>query len=170
MDAIGRTTHEVLGFRDFVLIPQRKLVFSVSCGLKAGALMPKKSYKLSDGSKIEVGAVECWLQSNSDLDKHRYEKLWHKNLSGKGVTLAWDDTNGYIGIGMDNGLVAILKINPKSPAKYKEYVISKPHKSKVSGLFFDESTNRLFTIGEDKNFHSYDIKSKTIHNSKLRIC
>lgn len=36
MNAIGRTTHEALGFRDFILIPQRKLVFSLSCGLKSG--------------------------------------------------------------------------------------------------------------------------------------
>lgn len=86
-------------------------------------------------------------------------------MSGKGVNLAWNDKSGYIGIGLDNGFVTVLKIDPKSPAKYKEHALTKMHKSRVTGLFFDEEEDRLFSIGEDKQLHTYDLKSKTIVNS-----
>ena len=117
-----------------LLIPDKKLLFCVTCGLKSGAILPKKQVKLSNGATVNVGALEAYIHSRTGMEEFSYDKLWFKNLNSKGISLAWGDEEGYLAIGCDNGTVVILKIDPKSPTKYKEYMEEKIHKGKIVGM------------------------------------
>ena len=96
--------------------------------------MPKKQVKLANGATVNVGALEAYIHSRTGMEEFSYDKLWFKNLDSKGICLAWGDELGYLAIGLDNGAVVILKIDPKSPTKYKEYMQQKIHKGKIVGM------------------------------------
>jgi len=104
--------------------------------------------------------VEAWLQSKQGLEEYTFDRLWHKNFNGQGNCIYWDDTLNLIATGCDNGLITILKIDPKSPGKYKEFFMEKVHKACVTGLYIDSTKELLYSIGEDKQLIITSLKSR----------
>lgn len=175
---IGRVTHSLMGYRDIILVPQKKLFFSVTSDMSAISRMD--SYitnmnmpwdKKTDQVLLSVGVLEAWLQSKKGMEEYTYERLWHKNFKSQAICIHYNEDLGLIFAGCDSGEILSLKFNMKSPLKYKEVLEEKVHAARVMALHSDSKRKLLFSIGEDKFLNVFNLKTNTITagNNKFQI-
>lgn len=162
-----------MGYRDIILVPQKKLFFSVTSDMSAISRMD--SYitnmnmpwdKKTDQVLLSVGVLEAWLQSKKGMEEYTYERLWHKNFKSQAICIHYNEDLGLIFAGCDNGEILSLKFNMKSPLKYKEMLEEKIHNGRVMALHTDTKRHLLFSISEDKFLNVFNLKSNSITAGK----
>ena len=90
MKMIGEVNHNLMGFRDFLLIPEKKLFFCVTSDMNAlsrvdsfftNMTMPwEKKDKSKSEIALSVGVLEVWAQKKGG-DNSNYKRLWCKNFA-----------------------------------------------------------------------------------------
>ena len=72
MSLIGRVTHSLMGYRDILLVPEKKLFFSVTSDMSMISRLDSKITNMNmpwdkhtDQVLLSVGVLEAWLQSKA---------------------------------------------------------------------------------------------------------
>ena len=169
MSLIGRVTHSLMGYRDILLVPEKKLFFSVTSDMSMISRLDSKITNMNmpwdkhtDQVLLSVGVLEAWLQSKRGMEEYTYERLWYKNFGSQAICIHYDSKLGYIFTGCDNGVVAILEFSSKSALKYKEVAEQKIHQKRVMGIASDSRRKVMYSIGEDKFFIIFNLKTNSI--------
>ena len=77
--------------------------------------------------------------------------------------MCWDQTSNTLAVGLDNGIIDILKVSAElNYVKYNSIASEEVHKGRVMGLFYEYITGYLYSISEDKYFKVYDTSQKGI--------
>ena len=105
------------------------------------------------------------------MQNHLYtpNKISVNNETG---CLSWNRASNTIHIGLDGGKIVFYKLNPDSNfTQYEQYIEFKPHKDRVTGIMYDESTGYIYSVSMDKKFYitensdgSYIIRTKVTNN------
>ena len=173
MAQIGRVTHSLMGYRDILLVPEKRLFFSVTSDMNMLSRWDSKLTNMNmpwdnhtDQVLLSVGVLEAWLQSKRGIDEYTYERLWHKNFASQAICIHYDSKLGYIFTGCDNGSIAILEFSGKK-TKYKEIMDERVHQKRVMGLASDAKRKIMYSIGEDKMFILYNLATNSITAGKF---
>jgi hypothetical protein len=134
LELIGKVTHSMMGYRDILIVPEKKLFFSVTSDMNA--LSRVDSYltnlkmpwdKSEDQVLLSVGILEAWLQSKKGKDDYAYERLWSKNFKSQAICTHYNADLDIIVTGCDNGTVVVLGFDSAKPSKFKDISEERVH-------------------------------------------
>lgn len=173
LNLIGRVTHSLMGYRDIILAPKKKLFFSVTSDMSVVSRwdsyitnMNMPWDKQTDQVLLSVGCMEAWVQTKKGVDDFNYDRLWHKNFKSQAICIHYNKKLGMLCTGCDNGEISILKFDAKSPLKYKVVMEEKIHQKRVMGIFTDTKRQLLFSIGEDGIMSVYNLRTNSLTAGK----
>ena len=107
---------------------------------------------------ISVGAFFAFKVLFNPEKGFKFEKLYAKSFAEQTGSLSWNREANTIHIGLDSGKITFYKLNPDSNfTQYEQYIDFKPHKEKVTGIMYDESTGYIYSISMDKKFYITEI-------------
>jgi len=173
MSLIGRVTHSLMGYRDIILVPKKKLFFSVTSDMNVVSRLD--SYitnmnmpwdKHTDQVLLSVGCMEAWLQTKKGIDDYNYDRLWHKNYKSQAISIHYNKALGFLCTGCDNGEISVLKFDAKSPLKYKQIMDERLHTKRVMGIFTDTKRQLMFSIAEDGLLVVFNLRSNSLTAGK----
>ena len=159
----------MMGYRDIILVPERKLFFSVTSDMNAFSRVDSYLTNLQmpwDKSEeqvlLSVGVLEAWLQSKKGMDEYTYERLWCKNFKSQAICIHYNESLKLVSVGCDNGTVVHLNFDVSSPLKFKEISEDKVHTKRVMGIWSDTKTKVLYCIGEDGFLKVFDLTASKV--------
>jgi len=107
---------------------------------------------------ISVGAFFAFKVLFNPEKGFKFEKLYAKSFAEQTGSLSWNREANTIHIGLDSGKITFYKLNPDSNfTQYEQYIDFKPHKEKVTGIMYDESTGYIYSVSMDKKFYITEI-------------
>ena len=107
---------------------------------------------------ISVGAFFAFKVLFNPEKGFKFEKAYAKSFPEQTGSLSWNREANTIHIGLDSGKITFYKLNPDSNfTQYEQYIDFKPHKEKVTGIMYDESTGYIYSVSMDKKFYITEI-------------
>jgi WD40 repeat protein len=172
---LGELSSMVLGVRDFHYQPDKGLMFTAISDMSVTSRvdsyltnmkMPWEK-ELPPGTLVTVGAIECYIQANTN--EFKFDRLWTKTYQTQIIVVFWEPTACILVVGGDDGTLSVLKVSSElNFIKYDEVVSTKLHLARVMGVFLDNITGFCYSCGEDKKFKVYDYsKNDTIADLTL---
>ena len=166
-----------LGGRDFCYIESRGFLFVAMSEMNIGSrldsyitnfTMPwekKKQKNASNNNAVysTVGAVALYkmkLTKNSEnvVDGWTFTHLWTKNFALQTGSMAWDDNEGILYIGFDQGKVVRLRID-SNPINYTELDETGPHTLRITGINVNSEGSLYTTVSDDGTMKVIDHSS-----------
>ena len=111
--------------------------------------------KKSNIDEIPLGSVFCFKFAKLGIG-FQFVKNWFKTFPVQTGVIAFDEKYRNFGIGLDNGEIYLLTAN-EDFTDFKENLVLKYHKDRVMGLFFDNTTGKIYSVSTDKHFYISDI-------------
>ena len=107
---------------------------------------------------ISVGAFFAFKVLFNPEKGFKFEKVYAKSFPEQTGSLSWNRASNTIHIGLDSGKIVFYKLNPDSNfTQYEQYIDFKPHKDKVTGIMYDETTGYIYSVSMDKKFYITEI-------------
>ena len=134
-----------------------------------GALTNKfiKNKTSSGDHVISIGSVECWqLKKKKGSDASVYAKLWSVSFKSQAICLHFCAKAKILAVGCDDGTIVPIDLNPKKPSNFNEQRPYQIHKGRVMGIWIDYKSKLMYSIGEDKNLYTFNLKTKNVINCK----
>lgn len=108
----------MMGYRDVILVPEKKLFFSVTSDMNAFSRVDSYLTNLSmpwdkgeEQVLLSVGVLEAWVQSKKGIEEYTYERLWCKNFKSQAICIHYNPTMKIVCAGCDNGTLVILRFD-----------------------------------------------------------
>jgi WD40 repeat protein len=166
---IGRVTHSMMGYRDVILVPEKKLFFSVTSDMNAFSRVDSYLTNLSmpwdkgeEQVLLSVGVLEAWVQSKKGVEEYTYERLWCKNFKSQAICIHYNPKLKIVCAGCDNGNLVILRFDIQSPLNYRDIAEEKVHTKRVMGIWSDTKRKLVFSVGEDGFLKVFDITANAV--------
>eukprot|EP01015_Nassula_variabilis_P037551 TRINITY_DN9961_c0_g1_i3.p2 TRINITY_DN9961_c0_g1~~TRINITY_DN9961_c0_g1_i3.p2 ORF type:complete len:129 (-),score=20.28 TRINITY_DN9961_c0_g1_i3:58-444(-) len=94
---------------------------------------------------VSVGALELHIRVSED--ELKFQKTWFKNYPTQVIVLCWERTLCYLGVGLDSGLIEVLKIPSETRfLKFSEQASIQAHTARVMGLYIEYSTGYILSL------------------------
>ena len=158
-----------MGYRDVVIVPEKKLFFCVVSDMNP--ISRVDSYltnmnmpwdKTKDQVLLSVGVLEAWLQTKKGIEEYTYEKLWYKNFKSQAICIHYNPTLKIICAGCDNGTLVTLSYDVANPLKYKEVSEEKVHSKRLMGMWSESRRKMIYSIGEDGMLKVFDMNANKV--------
>jgi hypothetical protein len=169
LEMIGKVTHSMMGYRDIILVPEKKLFFSVTSDMNAISRVDSYLTNLrmpwdkgDDQVLLSVGILEAWAESKKGREEYTYERLWSKNFKSQAICTHYNQDLNIIVTGCDNGTVVVISFDSAKPLKFKEVSEEKVHLKRVMGIWSDTRRKLIYTIGEDGRLKVFDITANRV--------
>lgn len=166
---MGELTGFVHGVRDFLYEKNKGIMFILSGDMNVASRMDayltnmKMPWeKEAPPTLLSVGALECWAQTSES--EYKFERLWSKTFPKQAICLYWDATSSSLFVGLDEGKLSCLKIPADSNfIRYEEQFEKQVHDERIMGIYYDNISGIIYTVGEDKAFKT--IQKNEVTNS-----
>jgi len=159
LNLIGKVTHSQMGFRDVILLYEKKIFFSIVSEMSAVSRIDSYLMNLNmpwDSPKqkplLSVGLLEAWAQVKKANEQYTYERMWHKKYNSQVICMDFSEKMGFLVVGLDNGLMYAVQVDKNDPAKTTDLFEMKIHKGRVMSIHIDAANRIVYSIGEDKAF------------------
>lgn len=171
MKMIGEVNHNLMGFRDFLLLPEKKLFFCVTSDMNAlsrvdsfftNMTMPwEKKDKAKSEIALSVGVLEVWAQKKGGDDSN-YKRLWCKNFASQAICLHYNQQLNILAAGCDDGTLVVLDYDVNSPMEVEVVSEDKAHLKRIMSIWSHSKRKLIYTIGEDGMMKVFDLKAKNV--------
>lgn len=171
MKMIGEVNHNLMGFRDFLLLPEKKLFFCVTSDMNAlsrvdsfftNMTMPwEKKDKSKSEIALSVGVLEVWAQKKGGDDSN-YKRLWCKNFASQAICLHYNQQLNILAAGCDDGTLVVLDYDVNSPMEVEVISEDKAHLKRIMSIWSHSKRKLIYTIGEDGMMKVFDLKAKNV--------
>jgi WD40 repeat protein len=164
---IGEMTSMVLGVRDFHYQLDKGLMFTAISDMSLTSRLDTKITNIPmpwekdvpQGALITMGAIECYIQAS--VGEIKFDRLWTKSYQTQIIVIYWDPIGCALVVGGDDGTLSVLKVAGElNYIKYDEVFSAKHHIKRVMGVYHDNVTNLVYSVGEDKKFKVHDYERK----------
>lgn len=148
-----------LGIRDFIYLEDDGIIFLV-CGdmdissrIDAYITNINLPWEAKAKTHISVGAFFSFRVIFNPDKGFKFEKLYAKSFPEQTGCISWNRKSNTIHIGLDSGGIVFYKLNPDSNfTQYEQYIDFKPHKNRVMGIYYDDTTGYIYSVSSDKKF------------------
>lgn len=171
IDCLGKITHRVHGFRDLVFTHDLSRYFSVTSDTKVSSRidsyitnlnMPWDKQEKDKGPLLPLGNLEGFSKDPKSSDRFAYERNWIKIYKSQAICCDYSEKLNIVAAGCDDGTVNVYQLNKDNIEDVVDVSTNKSHSDRVMRIIIDEAGERIYSIGEDKNFVVFDIKAKNV--------
>lgn len=168
LELINSTEHKMLGYRGVLYLPEARgmavLMGDMSALSRADSYftnmrMPWESNEPKE-VVFSVGLFETLVQRPNE--ETNFVKALNFSFGYQAICLAHSEMLGMFAVGLDNGHVALYKVEANRLNKITDEGTMKVHSKRVMGLAFDSLRGLLFSIGEDGYLQASDVNRRQV--------
>jgi len=148
-----------LSIQDFMYLEDDGIIFMICSDMdmksriEAYITNTNLPWESKTQTHISVGAFFAFKVLFNPEKGFKFEKVYAKSFPEQTGSLSWNRAANTIHIGLDSGKIVFYKLNPDSNfTQYEQYIDFKPHKDKVTGVMYDETTGYIYSVSMDKKF------------------
>lgn len=115
--------------------------------------------KEEDFDKIQ-GLIMIFKIEKSE-ERFEFIQLWQKKVPVQTTSLFFDEISKFFFVGYEDGFIAVFKVNPKTNYTEVDFIIQlKNHFSRVTGIWYDSSKSKLYSVSTDRRFTASEATGK----------
>lgn len=173
LDLLNSMEHKMLGYRCVLYLPEARgmavLMGDMSALSRADSYftnmrMPWESNEPKE-VVFSVGLFETLVQRPNE--ETNFVKALNFSFGYQAICMAHSEMLGMFAIGLDNGHVALYKVEANRLNKITDEGTMKVHSKRVMGLAFDSLRGLLFSIGEDGYLQASDVNRRQVLGCSL---
>lgn len=156
-----------LGIRDFYFLKEEQMLLVVCCDMKIMSRMDsyisniEMPWENTKDKILPVGYFQAYRFYKKN-DQYFLDKHYEQSFTEQTGVINYDVKNSIVQIGLDSGLIYLLKTSAESGFyTYEELIRVKPHTNRVMGVELDGGRNLLYSCSTDKKFCITDLITGT---------